>query len=79
MSDEKFLIVQKWVNGILTLPEKSIATARQSRSTMIGTISQRHKGDSINKMSDQRPVALLNSGYQLINYIINQRLKRIVE
>ena len=25
------------------------------------------------------PVVLLNSGYQLLNYIINERLKRIVE
>jgi len=50
-----------------------------SRSTMNGTISQLHKGGSTNKMSDQRPVVLLNSGYQLLNYFINERLKRIVE
>jgi len=79
MSDEEFLIVQAWVNGILTLPEKPIDTARQSRSTMNGTISQLHKGGSTNKTSDQRPVVLLNSRYQLLNYIINERLKRIVE
>jgi len=79
MSDEEFLIVQAWVNEILTLPEKTIDTARQSRSTMNGTISQLHKGGSTNKTSDQRPVVLLNSGYQLLNYIINERLKRIVE
>jgi len=46
---------------------------------MNGTISQLHKGGSTNKTSDQRPVALLDSGYQLLNYIINERLKRIVE
>ena len=34
MSDEEFLIVQAWVNEILTLPKKIIDTARQSRSTM---------------------------------------------
>ena len=79
MSDEEFLIVQAWVNEILTLPEKIIDTARQSRSTMNGTISQLHKGGSTIKTSDQRPVVLLNSGYQLLNYIINERLKRIVE
>ena len=33
MSDEEFLIVQAWVNEILTLPEKTTDTARQSRST----------------------------------------------
>jgi len=65
MSDEELLIMQAWVNEILTQPEKPIA--------------QLHKGGSTNKTSDQRPVVLLNSGYQLLNYIINERLKRIVE
>jgi len=46
---------------------------------MNGTISQLRKGGSTNKTSDQRPVVVLNSGYQLFNYIINKRLKRIVE
>ena len=54
MSDEEFLIVQAWVNEMLTLPEKTIDTARQSRSTMNGTIFQLHKGGSTNNMSDQR-------------------------
>ena len=67
------------MNEILTLPEKTTDTARQSRSTMNGTISQINKGGSTNKTSDQRPVVLLNSGYQLLNYTINERLKRIVE
>jgi len=75
MSDEEFLIVQAWVDEILTLPEKTIDTARQSWSTMHGTISQLHKGGSTNKTSDQRLVVLLNSGYQLLNCIINERLK----
>jgi len=79
MSDEEFLIMQAWVNEILTLPEKPIDIACQSRSTMNGTIFQLHKGGSTNKTSDQRPVVLLNSGYQLLNYIINERLKRIEE
>jgi len=46
---------------------------------MKGTISQLHKGGSTNKTSDQRPVVLLNSGYQLLNYIINKQMKTIVE
>jgi len=79
MSDEEFLIVQAWVNEIVTLPEKTINTARQSWSTMNGIISQLHKGGSTNKTSDQRPVVLLNSGYQMLSYIINEQLKRIVE
>jgi len=69
ISGEEFLIVQAWVNEILTLPEKAIDTARQSQSTMNGTVSQLHKGGSTNKTSDQRPVVLLNSGYQLLNYM----------
>ena len=63
------LIVQAWVNEILTLPEKTIDTARQSRSTMNSTISQLHKRASTNQTSDQRPVVLVNSGCQLHNYI----------
>jgi len=79
MSDEEFLIVQAWVNEILTLPEKAIDTARQSLSTMNGTIFQLYKGGNTNKTSDQRLVVLLNTGYQLLNSIINERLKNIVE
>ena len=45
---------------------------------MNGTISQLRKGGSTNKTSVQRPVVLLNSGYQLLNYIF-ERLKRTVE
>ena len=30
-------------------------------------------------MSDDRPVVLLNSGYKLLKYNLNERLKRIVE
>jgi len=46
---------------------------------MNGTISQFHKGGSTNTTSDQRPVVLLNSVYRLLNYVINERLKKIVE
>jgi len=46
---------------------------------MNGTISQLHEEGSSNKTSDQRPVVLLNSGYQQLIYIINERLKRIMK
>ena len=36
-------------------------------------------GGGTNRPSDQRPVVLLNSVYQLLNYVINERLKKIVE
>jgi len=39
MSDEEFLIVHACVNGILTLLEKTIDTAHQSRSAIKGSIS----------------------------------------
>jgi len=46
---------------------------------MNGTISQLHKCGGTNKPSDQQPVVLLNRVYQLLNYVINERLKKIVE
>ena len=59
ISGEEFLIMQAaWVHEIMTLPEKTIDTARQSRSTMNGTISQLHKGGSTNKTSE--PTAQLH-------------------
>jgi len=79
MLDEEFSIIQAWVNEVLTLPKKPIDTACQRWSTMNCTISQLHKRGSANKTSDQRLVVLLISGYQLLKYIINERLKRIVE
>jgi len=62
-----------WVNEILTED-----TSRQ-RETMNSTISQLHKGGGTNRPSDQQPVVLLNSVYQLLNYVINKQLKKIVE
>jgi len=62
-----------WVNEILTED-----TSRQ-RATMNGTHSQLHKGGGTNKTSDQQPVVLLNSVYQLLNYVIIERLKKNVE
>ena len=67
-----------WVNEILTED-----TSRQ-REMMNGTISQLQEGGGTNRPSDQRPEVLLNSVYQLLklqqlNYVINERLKKIVE
>jgi len=73
MTDEEFQIVRMWVNEILTED-----TSRQ-RETMNGTISQLQKGGGTNRSSDQRSVDLLNSVYQLMNYIINEQLKNIVD
>jgi len=73
MTDEEFQIVKMWVNEILT------EDTNRQRATMKGTISQLHKGGGTNKTSDQGPVVLLNSVYQLLNYVINEQLKKIVE
>jgi len=72
MTDEEFQIVKMWVNEILT------EDTNLQQATMNGTISQLHKDGGTNKTSDQRPVVLLNSVYQLLNYVINERLKQIV-
>ena len=80
MTDKEFVIVQERVNEILTLPANTHHTGNgQKRATMNGTISQLHKGGRTHKTSDQRLVVLLNSVYQLLNYIINKRLKENVE
>jgi len=73
ITEEEFHIVKMWVNQILTED-----TSRQ-RETMNGTILQLHKGGGTNRPSDQRPVVLQNSVYQLLNYVINEQLKKIVE
>jgi len=46
---------------------------------MSSIISPLYKGGSTIRMCDQRPVVLPNSWYQLLNHIINKKLKRIVE
>ena len=73
MTVEEFQIVKMWVNKFLTE-----VTIRQ-QATMNSTISQLHKGGGTNKTSKQRPVVLLKSVYQLLNYVINERLKKIVQ
>jgi len=70
MKDEEFQIVKMWVNEILTED-----TSRQ-RETMNGNISLLHKGGGTNRPSNQRTVVLPNSAYQLLNYVINERLKK---
>jgi len=63
--------VKMWVIAILT------ENISRQRATMNGTISQLHKDGGTNKTSDQRLVVLLNSVYQLLNYVINERLEKL--
>ena len=61
--------MKMWVNTFL------IEDTSQQPAMMIGTISQLHKGGGTKKTSDQRPLlVLLNSWYQLLNYVVNERL-----
>jgi len=73
MADKELQIVKKWVNEIFK------EDTSRKRVTMNDTILQLHKGGGINETSDQRPVVLLNSVYQLLNCVINERLKKTVE
>ena len=75
MTDEEFQleIVKMWVDKFLTE-----GTSRQ-RVTMNGTISQLHKSGGTSKTSDQRPVVLPNSVYQLLIHVINELLKKNIE
>ena len=62
-----------WVKKFLT------EDISRQRETMNGTMSQLHKGGGTNKPSHQRPVVLLNSVYQLLNYVMNEWLQKTVE
>jgi len=73
MTDEEFQIVKIWVNEILT------EDTNRQRAMMNDAISKLLKGEGSNKTLNQRPVVLLNSVYQLLNYVINEWLKTIIE
>jgi len=73
MTDEEFQIVKIWVNEILT------EDTNRQRAMMNDAISKLLKGGGSNKTLNQRPVVLLNSVYQLLNYVINEWLKTIIE
>jgi len=64
MTGEEFQTVKMWVNEILTEDTSG------QRARMNGTISQLLRGGGTNKTSDRRLVVLLNSVYQLLNYVI---------
>ena len=75
MTDEEFQIVKMWANEILTEKHKLTASNEERHHF---AASQSSPGGTDKKL-DQRPVLLLNSLYQLLYYVINERLKKIVE
>ena len=76
MSDDEKEILRNWINTILDPDNPTELTEQETR----GMISLLHKGGTISdKTSDLRPIILLNRSYQLVSYIINERLTDVVE
>ena len=65
------------INEVLTSEEPG---RKLSVTEVYGLVEFLHKGgDSTDRVENYRPVVLLNSLFQLVCYIIQERLVRIVE
>jgi len=71
MMDKEFQIVKMLLNEILT------EDTSQPQEPMNCTISQIQRVGCTNRLLDQQPVVLLNSVYQLLNYVINEQLENL--
>ena len=70
-------VILLWINDVLTAEKPGL---RLSAKEVHGLVALLHKGGgSTDRASDYRPVVLLNSLFQLISYVIQERLVRIVE
>jgi len=70
-------VILCWINEVLTSEEPGL---RLSVKEVHGLVALLHKGGgSKDRASDYRPVVLLNSLFQLVSYVIQERLVRIVE
>ena len=66
-----------WINGVITSEEPGL---RLSIKETHGLVVLVHKDTgSTDRVSDYRPVVLLNSLFQIVSYIIQERFVRIVE
>ena len=75
-STERRVILQ-WINEVLTSEDPS---RKLSVREVHGLVALLHKdGGSTVRAENYRPVVLLNSLFQLVSYIIQERLVRIVE
>jgi hypothetical protein len=75
-STERIVILQ-WINEVLTVEEPG---RKLSVTEVHGLVALPHKGDgSTDRAENYRPVVLLNILFQLVSYIIQERLVRIVE
>ncbi len=70
-------MILQWINELLTSEEPG---RKLSVMEVHGLVALLHKGgDSTDRAENYRPVVLLNSLFQLVSYIIQERLVRIVE
>ncbi len=77
MSPEQLRVIQLWLNEVL--PEgKPITKVTEKEMTGKMTILHR-RGSKTDLSCHWRPVVLLNCTSQLITYIVNERLKEMVE
>ena len=75
-STERSIILQ-WINEVLT---SDVPGHKLSVKEVHGLVALLHKGGgSTVRAENYRPVVLLNSLFQLVSYIIQERLVRIVE
>ena len=77
MSRTEKEVLRVWVNQILTTGDKPREITDEIRN---GTIALLHKGsDTTELFTDWRPIVLLNTVSQLVDHIIESRLRRILE
>ena len=77
-TDAELKLIRVWGNQILVTGD--VPPRQVTEMEMQGLISLLHKGGATtDKPSDWRPVVLLNGVNQLIGYVINSRLTRLVE
>jgi hypothetical protein len=70
-------VILQWINEVLTSEEPG---RKLSVTEVHGLVALLHRGgDSTDRTENYRPVVLLNSLFQLVSYIIQERLVRIVE
>ena len=76
-NDEEREIIRLWANEILT--SDALIAREMSEEELRGSIRMLYKGKgNPDNVTTWRPVVLLNGTYQLIGYILNERLQRIV-
>ena len=77
MPPEQIRVLQQWLNEVLVRGE---LVTKVTEKEMTGKLALIHKGGSkADQVAHWSPVVLLNITNQLIAYVINERLKEMVE